>query len=118
MSDMFPVDGVVSTAVEVIPNPTRVFSALRNLGYSFNSAVADLVDNSISAGSSEIIIEFRRAQDRFHLSIGDNGCGMSAGQLREAMRLGSEEEYEAGDLGKFGMGLKTASLSQCRRLAV
>ncbi|KKO20249.1 MAG: hypothetical protein DCC43_05765 [Candidatus Brocadia sp.] len=54
----------------------------------------------------------------FELLIADNGKGMTPSQLREAMRYGAEREYEKEDLGKFGLGLKTASLSQCQRLSI
>ncbi len=107
-----------SRTVELIPNAARVLAALRNVGYSLNSAVADLIDNSIAAGATRVDVEFRHQRGCFRLSIRDNGQGMLQKQLLEAMRLGSATEYEKGSLGKFGMGLKTASLSQCRRLTV
>jgi len=93
-------------------------NSLRDLGYDFASAVADLVDNSIEAGSTVIAIDVEFEGDDSWVRIADNGCGMTPDQLREALRYGAEREYDEEDLGKFGLGLKTASLSQCRRLTV
>ena len=105
-------------AVENLP-AARSFLSLRNLGYTLEEAVADVVDNSISAGASNIEVDFKRdSNNHFSLSIIDDADGMSKIELFEAMRLGSDTDYEAEDLGKFGMGLKTASLSQCRKLTV
>ena len=103
---------------EIIPAAKRLINSLRDIGYSFATAVADLVDNSITAKATEIeiIIEFNG--EKSFLCIADNGIGMSREKLIEAMRYGSNEEYDNDDLGKFGLGLKTASLSQCQRLVV
>lgn len=89
------------------------------MGYDFSSAVADLIDNSISAGATEIAIDVEFDGDHSKVRIADNGCGMSEDQLKEAMRYGSDRDYEEDNaLGKFGLGLKTASLSQCQKLSV
>lgn len=104
--------------VETIPRAIRMLRALRSVGYDFNAAVGDIVDNSISAGAKEINVDFRRTPKGFTLIIRDDGRGMSKPVLREAMRHGSDVEYDPESLGKFGMGLKTASLSQCRKLLV
>ena len=104
--------------VETVPRAIRVFRALRSVGYDFNAAVGDIVDNSISAAAKEIHVDFKRTGKGFSLVIRDNGKGMTKPELREAMRLGSDVSYDPESLGKFGMGLKTASLSQCRRLIV
>ena len=80
------------------------------------SAVADLVDNSISADATKIEITFGRP-DGGHgrwLTIADNGHGMSRGELEEAMRIGSGSEYDENALGKYGYGLKGASWSQAK----
>lgn len=103
---------------EAIPSAKRLILSLRDMGYDFASAVADLVDNSIEAGASLVAIDVEFDGDDSWVRIADNGRGMTAEQLREAMRYGSEREYEAEDLGKFGLGLKTASLSQCQKLSV
>jgi len=94
---------------------------MRDLGYSLETAVADLIDNSISADATMIEIFCDLARDHPTLAIIDNGKGMSADEVIVAMRHGSTsptEKRAPGDLGRFGLGLKTASLSQCRRLTV
>lgn len=93
---------------------------MRAIGYSFEAAIADLVDNSIAAESKSVEIMFPPADEPF-VAIVDDGQGMSASELMEAMRHGSKSPLvirEERDLGRFGLGLKTASLSQCRRLTV
>ncbi len=92
--------------------------SLRDLGYDFPAAVADIVDNSIEAGATIIAIDVEFDGDDSWVRITDNGKGMEPAQLREAMRYGAERDYDDEDLGKFGLGLKTASLSQCQRLSV
>ena len=95
--------------------------ALRGLGYSTASALADIVDNSIAAGAQEVDLVFRWDGPSSTVSIRDNGKGMSRAELLAAMRLGDRNplaERGAQDLGRFGMGLKTASFSQARRLTV
>jgi hypothetical protein len=94
---------------------------MRDIGYSLESALADIVDNSISAGAGTIHIHVDSSQSHCRIGIIDDGCGMSKDELRESMRLGSRNPLEARaelDLGRFGLGLKTASFSQCRRLTV
>jgi hypothetical protein len=76
------------------------------------------VDNSIEAGATVVTIDVEFEGEHSWVRIADNGRGMTAKALREAMRYGSSREYATGDLGKFGLGLKVASLSQCRRLSV
>ncbi len=95
--------------------------SLRGLGYSTASALADIVDNSVSAGAGEVRIEFSWDGTNSRISVLDNGHGMNDGELECAMRLGERsplDERNSSDLGRFGMGLKTASFSQCRRLTV
>lgn len=104
---------------EVIPSAKRLIRSLRDMGYDFSIAVADLVDNSIEAGATLIIIDVEFHGDNSWVRIVDNGLGMNVSQLKEAMRYGSEREYDTEqDLGKFGLGLKTASMSQCQKLTV
>jgi len=107
-----------AASVEVIPSAKRLISSLRDLGYDFVQSVADIVDNSIAAGATEIAIIFHAAGNDSWLSISDNGVGMSGEQINEAMRYGTERKYEDDELGRYGLGLKTASLAQCRRLIV
>ena len=103
------------------PRAMAMLESLRGLGYSTAGALADIVDNSISAGASEIRINFQWDGPNSRILILDNGHGMSDPELEGAMRLGDKNPLtarDAHDLGRFGMGLKTASLSQCRRLTV
>lgn len=98
-----------------------MIESLRAFGYSTQSAIADLIDNSISAGARNVWITLFWDGDNSHVVVQDDGRGMDATSLRNAMRPGSRnplEERDAGDLGRFGLGLKTASFSQCRRLTV
>jgi len=106
------------TTVEVIPSAKRLIHSLRDIGYDFKHAVADIVDNSIAARASQVAIDMRFDGEESWLRIADNGTGMSGTTITEAMRFGTEREYEADELGKFGLGLKTASLSQCFRFTV
>jgi hypothetical protein len=108
----------VRATVEVIPSARRLVQSLRDLGYDFVHAMADLVDNSLAAKASRIAIDLKWDGPNSWVRIADNGTGMSGSTITEAMRFGSERDYEVDDLGKFGLGLKTASLSQCRRLTV
>lgn len=104
---------------EVIPSAKRLIRSLRDMGYDFSTAVADLIDNSVEAGATQVIIDVEFDGDNSWVRIADNGIGMSLEQLQEAMRYGSEREYDGEkDLGKFGLGLKTASMSQCQRMIV
>jgi hypothetical protein len=103
------------------PNATIMIEALRGLGYSTASALADIVDNSISAGASQVDLHFHWQNRDSFISIVDNGVGMNAAELDIAMRLGVKNplaKRNGSDLGRFGLGLKTASFSQCRRLTV
>ena len=105
---------------EVIPYAPVLVESMRSLGYSFESAVADLIDNSISANAKRIDIIMIPSDDPT-LMIIDDGDGMSSKELQEAMRYGSQNPLEIrgeNDLGRFGLGLKSASLSQCRELTV
>ncbi len=104
---------------ELIPSASRLIYSLRDLGYEFTSAIADLIDNSIEAGASKVDVQIQFAGGDSWVRIADNGSGMSAASLKEAMRYGSSSrDYGDDDLGKFGLGLKTASMSQCRTLTV
>ncbi|MYA75479.1 MAG: ATP-binding protein [Acidimicrobiaceae bacterium] len=104
---------------EVVPSARRLSETLRDTGHDFNTALADLIDNCIVAGATEVKITARFNEGDPWIRIADNGRGMAPDVLNEALRFGSEvEEYAADDLGKFGIGLKTASHSQCRRLTV
>jgi Histidine kinase-, DNA gyrase B-, and HSP90-like ATPase len=103
---------------EVPPSAARLTSSLRDIGYDFPTAVADLVDNSIAAGATRVDIELVFDGPQSYVSIADDGSGMTANGLLEAMRFGTRREYGLSDLGRYGLGLKTAPLSQCRSVTV
>lgn len=105
---------------ECIPFAPSLIESMRSLGYSFPSAIADLLDNSISAKAKRIDLISEPGNDP-SLIILDDGEGMDEEKLYEAMRYGSSNPLESrseDDLGRFGLGLKSASLSQCRKLVV
>jgi hypothetical protein len=105
----------------VQPNPGALIESLRAFGYTPESAVADLVDNSIAAGAKHVDIRFEWEGATSRVIISDDGRGMPEAVLVNAMRAGStspSEERDPSDLGRFGLGLKTASFSQCRLLTV
>lgn len=108
----------MSKGHEVIPSARRLIKSLRDMGYDFSQAVADIVDNSVEAKATHVRIDVEFDGDDSWVRISDNGLGMTSKQLLEAMRYGAERDYGEEDLGKFGLGLKTASMSQCRRLTV
>jgi DNA mismatch repair ATPase MutL len=92
----------------------------RAIGYSLETAIADVLDNSITAESEIIDIYFSPFESEY-LAIVDNGNGMNEDELIAAMRYGSSNPLnirKTEDLGRFGLGMKTASLSQCRKLTV
>ena len=102
----------------VVPSAKRMVRSLRDMGYEFSAAVADLIDNSIEAKASTVRVSVEWEGASSYVLIADNGEGMRSEQLQEAVRFGSERDYDDADLGKFGLGLKTASLSQCLRVTV
>lgn len=102
------------------PYAPTLIESTRAIGYTLETAIADIVDNSISASASCIEIFFFPVGDSY-IAILDDGYGMDLEALETAMRYGSQnpnEKRAANDLGRFGLGLKTASLSQCRTLTV
>ena len=106
---------------EAPPRPSAMIEALRGLGYSTAGALADIIDNSISAKATKIDIKFFWVNKASYISVLDNGNGMNDAELELAMHLGEKnplDNRESHDLGRFGLGLKTASFSQCRRLTV
>ncbi len=101
------------------PSAKRLIDALRDTGYSFETAIADLVDNSIAALATNIDIQAHLDQDGTQIVyIADNGHGMNEAVIEDAMTYGSEERDESRSLGKFGLGMKTASTSQARSFTV
>ena len=104
----------------VVPFAPTLVESTRSIGYTFEAAVADIIDNSISAEATDIRICFGSKHPQW-LCIEDNGWGMNSQELENAMRYGSQNPQIArreNDLGRFGLGLKMASLSQCRKVTV
>ena len=109
----------MSQEIIKIPPAKSMITGLRCIGYNFSTALADIIDNSISAGAK--IIDIYASGKEKYVVISDNGRGMTKDELKESMRLGSCSpftERQGYDLGRFGLGLKTASFSQCKKLTV
>ncbi len=104
---------------EILVPGVELLESMRSVGYSFEAAVADIIDNSIAAGAKEIQI-LADSVEASYIAFLDDGTGMSGDEARHALKLAgtSGNQRDATDLGRFGLGLKTASLSQCRRLSV
>lgn len=103
---------------QVVPSAARTISSLRDIGYELPQAIADLVDNSVSAGATTVAVDLHFDGTDSWIRIADDGRGMDTATLTESLRYGSIRNYDGEDLGKFGFGLKTASTSQCRRVVV
>ena len=101
------------------PTPSRLVGGLRDTGYTLEASFADIVDNSIAAEATKIDIQiYREIDGGLRVVIADNGEGMDLSTLLGAMRYGSPKRKSPKSLGKFGMGLKTASTAFCRKLTV
>lgn len=113
-------DHLPAVGIELPPNAPMLMHSLRAVGYTTAAAVADLIDNSIAAAARNVAIRFTASPEPL-VSVVDDGIGMDDATLVAAMRFGSRDPRVASvgaDLGRYGLGLKTASLSQCRRLTV
>ena len=107
--------------MELAPRASALVESLRDMGYSLRTALADVIDNSITAGARNIELLADTHDQIPAIGVLDDGSGMTPQELLEAMRPGSRSPLEprgADDLGRFGLGLKTASFSQCRRVTV
>ncbi|MER2009202.1 MAG: ATP-binding protein [Psychrobacillus sp.] len=105
----------------LIPSAAPLVGSLRSIGYDLETAIADIVDNSIDAGCKKVEIKMSWNEDGSYIRIEDDGSGMDENQLKKAMKLGSKNPQNIRDkreLGRFGMGLKTASFSLGKRLTV
>ena len=109
----------VKETLEVPPDPGRMVEGLRDTGYEFPTAVADLVDNSIAAKATlvevDVLMDYR---GNITVSICDNGTGMDRTTLVSGMKYGAPARPDPSSLGKFGLGMKTASTAFCRMLSV
>src|SRR3954469_10103527 len=103
--------------VELPPEPRSMQSLGRN--HAFETAIADIVDNSVDAGAQNTLIRFvRRGNRLIGLLVVDDGRGMNEKQIDVAMTIGGKRKYGARDLGRFGLGLKAASFGQAKSLTV
>ena len=108
------------TSKRLDPVPSMLIESMRDIGYSFETALADLIDNSLAADATEIRIEARATPEPI-VAICDNGHGLTHDELFSSMRMGSADPRKLrneNDLGRYGLGLKTASFSQCRKMTV
>ena len=104
-----------------VPNPEYLIKSIAEQGYSLETSVADLIDNSVSADASAIEVLTDTQKIPFRVFIADNGSGMSPAELRKNMNFPSssvDENRRKNDLGRFGLGMKTASFSQTRAFTV
>lgn len=111
----------VSRRADATPHAAALIEGLRDIGYSLETAISDVIDNSITAGAHRIKINTETFSDEPYIAIIDDGDGMTEEELVAAMRPGSRNPLatrDEPDLGRFGLGLKSASFSQCRRLTV
>ncbi|MDB4779061.1 ATP-binding protein, partial [Verrucomicrobia bacterium] len=105
--------------MEIKPDPARLISALSHIGYKLEDSISDLVDNSISAHAKNVLIRFLHDGENItQILVADDGVGMRPSVLKESMRFGSAEASDISSLGKYGLGLKLASLAYCNDLRV
>ena len=120
-SEVEPLSNIPVTK-EVPPSAASLTESLRGLGYSLGDAVADIIDNAIAAKARQVWVDYAKGEKRGKwFLIRDDGVGMNEAEMVNALKLGSKSPKvfrEKTDLGRFGLGLKTASFSQCRRLTV
>jgi hypothetical protein len=105
----------------ISPDAGAMIETLRAYGYHLETSIADIIDNSISADANNVCVDCSWDGENSIIAIKDDGCGMTEEVLKNAMRPGSTnplQERNPKDLGRFGLGLKTASFSQCRKLTV
>jgi hypothetical protein len=118
------IDGMtakLTTQVSMPPLPSTLIESLRNIGYTIDTALADIIDNSVAASSTSVSTRFLWEGGNPWVAIADNGWGMGEEELKNAMRFGSTSPImsrKKNDLGRFGLGMKTASISQCRQVTV
>ena len=107
--------------INASPSPRNEIRTWMNVGYNFNSAMSDIIDNSVSASSSKIHILIKKIKNKYKVIILDDGCGMTDSDLIENMKIACKspaEKREKGDLGRYGTGMKTASFSIANSMTV
>lgn len=105
--------------LEVLPDPARTIEGLRDTGYTVETALADIVDNSIAAEASVVVVDiFLEADGSPVVRVADDGYGLDRDGVIDAMKYGSSKRPDPKSLGKFGLGLKTASTAICRSLTL
>src|SRR5688572_23442115 len=103
----------------LLPDPSRLIEGLRDTGYTFDTALADIIDNSVDAKAKNVRVWIRMDLDGdVTVTVADDGHGMDEAALLNAMKYGADSKKDKSSLGKFGLGLKTASTAFCRRLSV
>lgn len=115
------IEALKNYEAEIAEPYSSLIENFRAFGYSLPDALADIIDNSIAAGAKNVWIRFTWKSDKSFISITDDGSGMTKDDLVEALRPGTKNPFadrKEEDLGRFGLGLKSASFSQCRRLTV
>lgn len=111
----------MATIETITPPAKSLLKGLRSFGYSFSTAVADIIDNSITARAKNVFLYSDPLDESPYFAILDDGYGMNRNELRNAMLFGSNRDGKIDceeDLGRFGLGLKSASLSQCKQFVV
>lgn len=106
---------------DIPPDASALIESMRDIGYTLESALADVIDNSITAGAKNVRILVTPGLEDPRIAVVDDGAGMSSAELRQAMKPGSSNprsDRHPDDLGRFGLGMKTASFSQCRKMTV
>lgn len=111
----------MSDKIELLPDAHLLLSSLRSVGYKSETAISDIIDNCISAHATEIHVDFVWSEEKSCILIYDNGEGMDHETLIASMKIGSADPSMVrnnDDLGRFGMGMKTAAFSLGKKLSV
>lgn len=107
-------------------NAARVCNAIARIGYEPHSALMDIIDNSVAAGALSVrviitLVDGKTINQRNNVAryrIVDDGSGMDEDGIKNAFKLGSDDNYGSNSLSKYGMGLKSAGLSLGQRIQV